>query len=65
MFGAEDTGLPDIAHDAATDIVRIPMNNFDHVRSLNLATSVGIGLFEALRQLDGPVFSESEGEGRT
>ena len=32
----------------------------DHVRSLNLATSVGVGVFEALRQLDGPVFSEGE-----
>jgi hypothetical protein len=25
MFGAEDTGLPEIAHEAATDIVRIPV----------------------------------------
>ena len=40
MFGAETTGLPDIAHEAATDIVKIPMHNFEHVRSLNLATSV-------------------------
>jgi tRNA (cytidine/uridine-2'-O-)-methyltransferase len=38
-------GLPDIAHAAATDIVRIPMA-VDHVRSLNLATSVGVGVFE-------------------
>ncbi len=50
-------GLPDIAHAAATDIVRIPMA-VDHVRSLNLATSVGVGVFEALRQLDGPNFEE-------
>lgn len=56
MFGAETTGLPDIAHDAATDVVKIPMHNFEHVRSLNLATSVGIGLFEALRQKDGADF---------
>ena len=38
-------GLPDIAHAAATDIVRIPMA-VDHVRSLNLATSVGVGVYE-------------------
>ena len=60
MFGAEDTGLPESAHEAATDIVRIPMNNYEHVRSINLATSVGVGIWEALRQLDGPVFDEEE-----
>ena len=58
--GAEDTGLPEVAHEAATDIVRIPMNNFEHVRSINLATSVGVGIWEALRQLDGPVFDDDE-----
>ena len=34
-------------------IVRIPMVE-RHVRSINLAVSVGVGVFEALRQLDGP-----------
>jgi hypothetical protein len=34
------------------------MSNYKHVRSLNLATSVGIGVFEALRQLDGAVLPE-------
>lgn len=53
MFGAETTGLPEEAHEASSDIVQIPMGNYTHVRSLNLATSVGIGLFESLRQLDG------------
>ncbi len=53
MFGAETTGLPEEAHDASTDVVQIPMGNYAHVRSLNLATSVGIGLFESLRQIDG------------
>lgn len=53
MFGAETTGLPEEAHTASTDVVQIPMGNYTHVRSLNLATSVGIGLFESLRQLDG------------
>jgi len=35
------------------------MSNYKHVRSLNLATSVGIGLFEALRQLDGAKLPEN------
>lgn len=38
-------------------LVKIPMQQ-RHVRSLNLATSVGIGLYEALRQLDGPVLPD-------
>jgi len=56
LFGAETTGLPE---EATRDIlasggalVKIPIVQA-HVRSLNLATCVGIGLFEALRQLDG------------
>jgi tRNA (cytidine/uridine-2'-O-)-methyltransferase len=32
-------------------LVKIPLNQ-QHVRSLNLSVSVGVGLFEALRQLD-------------
>jgi hypothetical protein len=49
-------------------MVKIPMSNYKHVRSLNLATSVGIGVFEALRQLDGAMLPEDvpgqeEGEG--
>jgi hypothetical protein len=40
MFGAETTGLPPEAHDAATHMVKIPMSE-QHVRSLNLATSAG------------------------
>ena len=50
------------AHTAAVEsggeIVKIPMSNFEHVRSLNLSTSVGIGVFEALRQRDGAVLPE-------
>ena len=53
MFGAETTGLPDIAHEAATDIVKIPMHNIEHVRSRTSPHPLGIGLFEALRQRDG------------
>jgi tRNA (cytidine/uridine-2'-O-)-methyltransferase len=36
---------------AAGELVRIPMSE-EHVRSLNLSVSVGIGLFESLRQLE-------------
>lgn len=38
-------------------MVKIPMQQ-QHVRSLNLATSVGIGVYEALRQLDGAVLPD-------
>ena len=45
------------AHEATVasggHVVRIPMVE-RHVRSINLAVSVGVGVFEALRQLDGP-----------
>lgn len=43
--------VPLQAKDATDAYVKIPMVE-THVRSLNLATSVGIGLFEAMRQLD-------------
>jgi tRNA (cytidine/uridine-2'-O-)-methyltransferase len=67
MFGAETTGLPQEAVDLSVHsggcLVKIPMNNYKYVRSLNLATSVGIGVFEAIRQLDGAVLPEDvEGE---
>lgn len=44
------------AHDACADsggIRRIPIDE-THVRSLNLAVSAGVGVYEALRQIDGP-----------
>lgn len=56
LFGAETTGLPDAAHDACAatgGVRRIPIDEA-HVRSLNLAVSAGIGVYEALRQIDGP-----------
>lgn len=63
LFGAETTGLPPEAHagvlESGGTVAKIPMANFQHVRSLNLATSVGIGVFEALRQLDGAVLPEN------
>ena len=55
LFGAETTGLPDEAHDACAasgGVRRIPIDE-THVRSLNLAVSVGVGAYEALRQIDG------------
>jgi tRNA (cytidine/uridine-2'-O-)-methyltransferase len=53
VFGSETQGLPApwlAAH--ASQTVRLPM--VDTARCLNLATSVGIGLYEALRQLNRP-----------
>lgn len=50
IFGCETTGLPRSIHDRYEDrFYRIPMMP-DSVRSLNLSTSVGIVLYEALRQ---------------
>jgi tRNA (cytidine/uridine-2'-O-)-methyltransferase len=51
IFGRETRGLPENLLEAnAERCLTIPMPNPD-VRSLNLATSVGIVLYEALRQL--------------
>lgn len=52
VFGPETRGLPEQILAANPDLcLTIPMPN-TAVRSLNLATSVGIVLYEALRQLD-------------
>lgn len=49
IFGAETHGLPDWIHERHSDrIGLIPMSNT--ARSLNLSTSVGIVVYEALRQ---------------
>jgi tRNA (cytidine/uridine-2'-O-)-methyltransferase len=51
VFGPETRGLPDeLLQSNADNCLTIPMAN-PAVRSLNLANSVGIVLFEALRQL--------------
>lgn len=55
LMGAETTGLPPEAHAAADAVARIPIVTRE-VRSLNLAVSAGIGIFEAVRQQDGAVF---------
>lgn len=49
VFGSETAGLPKWVHEKYPDkCVKIPMR--DNVRCLNLATSVGIGVYEAIRQ---------------
>ena len=56
VFGAETTGLPvDLRQRYADHLYKIPMS--PHTRSLNLATSVGIALFDSLRQLGFPGLS--------
>jgi tRNA (cytidine/uridine-2'-O-)-methyltransferase len=52
VFGRETRGLPeDLLHRNWDRCLRIPIRN-PNVRSLNLATAVGIVLYEALRQVD-------------
>lgn len=56
IFGRETRGLPeDLLKENWERCLTIPMPN-PNIRSLNLANSVGIVLYEALRQI---VFSES------
>jgi len=49
LFGREDIGLPDLAKEEADLKIRIPM--IPNERSLNLAMSVSIASYEAVRQL--------------
>ncbi len=50
VFGAETAGFPDDIYERYADrLYRIPMWS-DRVRSLNLSTSAGVALYEALRQ---------------
>jgi len=59
MFGKESAGIPEeILIDYEKTCIRIPMMN--KIRSLNLANSVAIVLYEALRQTD---FHEMKLEG--
>jgi tRNA (cytidine/uridine-2'-O-)-methyltransferase len=48
LFGSEPSGAPGFVHDTADERLFIPIK--PGARSLNLAVSAGIGLFEALRQ---------------
>jgi len=55
LFGRETAGLPrDFIAAHAEQAIRIPMSADTRLRSLNLANSANIVLFEALRQLDFP-----------
>ena len=50
IFGRETGGLPPSVHERYGDrVVAMPILS-QHVRSLNLSTSVGIALYEVLRQ---------------
>lgn len=51
LFGRETAGVPDFVHQAADERLFIPIR--PETRSLNLATSAAITLFEALRQTEG------------
>ncbi len=52
LFGSETNGLPEeVKRRHAGQVLTIPMPG-TAVRSLNLATSVGIVLYEALRQIE-------------
>lgn len=56
VFGTETTGLPPELRERFRDhLYKIPMSG--HTRSLNLATSVGIALYDGLRQLGFPGLS--------
>ena len=51
LFGREDTGVTEEIHTAlAANECRIPMLDIPEARCLNIAPSVGIALYEALRQ---------------
>lgn len=52
VFGPESTGLPgELLKKEQDRALRIPLTS-PHVRSLNLATAVGIAVYEALRQIE-------------
>ena len=54
LFGRESVGLPDwaMSHPRVSECVRIQMR--EGIRSLNLANSASIALYEAWRQLGFP-----------
>ena len=55
LFGRETTGLPRPFIEAHKDMaIRIPMSENTRLRSLNLANSANIIVYEALRQLGFP-----------
>ncbi|WAH36569.1 tRNA (uridine(34)/cytosine(34)/5-carboxymethylaminomethyluridine(34)-2'-O)-methyltransferase TrmL [Alicyclobacillus dauci] len=51
VFGKETKGLPQtLLEEHQDEVIRIPMLNNAHARSLNLSNAVAIVTFEALRQ---------------
>jgi tRNA (cytidine/uridine-2'-O-)-methyltransferase len=55
MFGKETKGLPNNIHEKYINTrIKIPMIDNPHARSLNLANSVNIVMYEALRQMGFP-----------
>lgn len=55
LFGRETRGLPrDLIEARREQVIRIPMSSNTRLRSLNLANSANIILFEALRQVGFP-----------
>lgn len=63
VFGPETRGLPEgLIASRPGDMVRVPIDRA-RVRSLNLATTVGIALFEALRQLRRDSLPAASGSG--
>lgn len=55
LFGKETSGLPrELIKQNQDRTIRIPMSRDTRLRSLNLANSVNIVLFEALRQMEFP-----------
>ena len=50
-FGSETAGLPSTLKTNPDNVIRIPQTAGE--RCLNLSTAAGVGLFEALRQING------------
>lgn len=60
LFGNEGSGCPDWLHEAIGDSRKIKIPQFTPgLRSLNLSTSAGIVVYEALRQVFGAFHSPS------
>jgi len=61
IFGRESTGIPkEILKKNLDNCLRLPAN--DKIRSLNLANTVSIMIYEVLRQQDYPGLSKTEPE---
>lgn len=65
IFGPETRGLSeDLIHTHTHLVLNIPIDR-SRVRSLNLATTVGVALFEALRQIASQAKGERRGRARS